>query len=341
MFDYTVIPAKPRPILCLAGKTAGTPGNIGVVQAPVKSGKSTVMEAIMAAIFNVFSLSIDTLGFESENFEGKAVVHLDTEQSPYDHDALVRRAMRRAKVHVTPDWFTSVCLTDFTVTDRLAAFEKILADEARRCGGVFMVLIDGVADLCLDPNDPAEAFALVGRLHALAVDHDCLILLAIHENPGSEAGKTRGHLGSQLERKAETPFRLAKDAATGTTTIWSDRARHGHIPREQGSCFSWSDEAGMHVSRGSASAIKASAKNAKFREEAETAFGDQESLSYSALVESIMKTANLKIDASKKRVQSYCAEGIVSKLIDGSERGTYSLVPARGVSVLTQCKPGV
>ena len=58
--------------------------------------------------------------------------------------------------------------------------------------------------------------------------------------------KSRGHLGSQLERKAETNLRL--DKLNGVTTIWSDKQRRAPIPKGIGPCFQWSDEARMHVS---------------------------------------------------------------------------------------------
>ena len=318
-FDAATVPQRPIPILLLGDKVISTPGNLMNIQAPAKAGKSAVIGAILAAMFNGNRQGADTLGFSADNSEGRAVLHFDTEQSRFDHDGLIRRAMTRARVDTPPPWFHSYCLTDLATDKRQQAIAYAVEDAAAEHGGIFVVVIDGVADICRDPNNPEEAFGLVDGLHAGAIKHDCAIITVLHENPGSETGKMRGHLGSQLERKAETPLRLAKDAGSGITTIWTDRARHCHIPKDKGTCFSWCDKMGMHVSRGSAGEIKASEKRQKFSEEAEAAFGDAESLSYSALVAAIVQATGLKSDkTAEKRVTTYQAEGIVTKTPGGS-----------------------
>jgi hypothetical protein len=318
-FNAATVPQRPIPILLLGDKVISTPGNLTNIQAPAKAGKSAVIGAIIAAMFNGNRQGADTLGFSADNSEGRAVLHFDTEQSRFDHDGLIRRAMTRARVDTPPPWFRSYCLTDLSTGQRQHVISYAVEDAAIAHGGIFGIIIDGVADICRDPNNPEEAFGLVDGLHAGAIKHDCAIITVLHENPGSETGKMRGHLGSQLERKAETPLRLAKDPGSGITTIWTDRARHCHIPKDKGTCFSWSDTQGMHVSRGSAGEIKASEKRQKFIEEAEAAFGDSESLSYSALVAAIMQATGLKSEkTAEKRITTYAAEGIISKTPGGS-----------------------
>lgn len=322
-FNFALAPLPPYPILSLGDRVISTPGNLTSVQGPVKSGKTGVLEAIIAAVVNAKRQGPDTLGFSAENIHGKAVIHFDTEQSRYDHDSLIRRALRRAQVASPPQWFCSYNVTDLTVAQRREALEVAIEDASAAHGGVFLIVIDGIADLCASPNDEEEAYGLVGRLHALAISHDCAILCVLHENPGSENGKMRGHLGSQLERKAETPLRLAKDSASGVTTIWSDRARHCHLPRENGVCFAWSDVAKMHVSAGTVREIKASAKSAKFRSEADAAFGDADSMTYSELVARLTETALIAPKTAERRVKTYTAEGIVIK----TAAGNYTLKP--------------
>jgi hypothetical protein len=274
-------------------------------------------------MFNGNRQGPDTLGFAAENVDGKAVCHFDTEQSPFDHDALIRRALRRAWITEPPPWFFSYCLTDLDIRDRKLVIEAAVTEAGESCGGMFAIIIDGVADLCLSPNDEGESLAFVGNLHAEAVKHDCAIVTVLHENPGSEAGKMRGHLGSQLERKAETPLRLQKDPATGITTVWSDRCRHNHIPKDDGSCFQWSDEKQMHVSIGSAREIKAGAKADKSRQEAARAFDGAETLTHAALVKAIEATTGLSERTAERRVVTYQIDGVTVKLPSGN----YALKP--------------
>lgn len=320
-FDAFNPPVRPIPILKLGDKVLSTPGNITNIQAAAKAGKTAVIGAIIGAIMAGDKNDCDTLEFSSDNVENLAVLHFDTEQSRFDHDALVRRVLSRVEMKTPPAWFRSYCLTDLTTMSRAAVIEAAIED-AEKSGGIFVIIIDGIADLITDPNDAKEAFALVDKWHAVSIRHDCAILTVLHENPGSD-GKMRGHLGSQLERKAETPLRLAKDASNGITTIWTEKARHCHIPKNDGSCFAWCDKAGMHVSQGSAREIRADAKRDQHIKEAREAFGDSSSMSYTELVAAIEQSATLQMRAAKGRVKSYLAASIISK----DPAGNHSIKP--------------
>jgi len=317
-FDVNHPPPPPVPILMLGEKMISTPGNILAIQAGIKAGKTGVVGGINAALMvGRMSGSRDTLGFSSDNAEGRGVLHFDTEQSRCDHDATCRRALSRAGMEAPPAWFQSFSLADLSQANREVAIETAIHDAVVSFGGVFAVVLDGVADICRDPNDAKEAFSLVDRIHAAAIKYNCAFIVVIHENPGSE--KTRGHLGSQLARKAETNLRLAKDAQTGVTTMWADYARHCHISKNDGICFSWSDVLGMHVNRGTAGQIKAGERQEKFRDEAEKAFGDSDQLTYTDLVSAIMQATGLKsVKTAEKRINTYQAEGVIIKTQGGS-----------------------
>jgi hypothetical protein len=315
-FNSDVVPAKPVPIFTLGETVISTVGNITNIQAPPKGGKSAVVAAMIAAVLNANRQGVDTLGFSAENTEGKALIHFDTEQSAYDHDQLVRRALKRAKVGEAPAWLMSYCVTDLSIEERKKALEDALAIAQAEHGGVFAVIIDGIADLCASPNDEAESFALVASIAKLAASQACAVVTVLHENPGSETGKMRGHLGSQLERKAETPLRLAKDS-NGVTTIWADRARHGHMPKDQGLCFQWSDSAGMHVSCGNAGEIRSTANRAKMEEEASASFVGTDAMTHGELMAAVGEALVIKERASKLRIQRWSEAGIITKTISG------------------------
>lgn len=318
-FDIKNPPPRPVPLLSLGEHVICTPGNILNVQALPKAGKSAVIGAIMAAIFDGRRQGSDTLGFLAENPDGKALVHFDTEQSRFDHHALVVKSLTRARIETPPPWFMSYCVTDLPIPTRMAALEATIQRAAADHGGVFAVIADGIADFVFDPNDSAECFPLVGQLHTLAIKHDCAIITVLHENPGAVEGKTRGHLGSQLERKAETNLRLAKDS-NGITTIFAERARHAHIPRDAGSCFHYSTASGMHESCGDAREIKRTANRAKMEAEAAKVFLAGESMTHGKLVAAIMAALVLKDRAAKLRVQTWTEEGIVAKGSGGKYR---------------------
>ena len=74
-----------------------------------------------------------------------------------------------------------------------------------------LVVIDGIADLQRNTNDLEESDALVGALMALSTKTNTHILCVLHTNPGSD--KARGHLGSALQRKAESVIYVHRNGA--------------------------------------------------------------------------------------------------------------------------------
>jgi hypothetical protein len=242
-FNPLIEPPPLRPIFSALGIPFATPGNIQTIAAHAKAGKSGWINAMLAA--PMATAGVDTLGIKSENRNGFAVLHFDTEQSVDDHWHQVSRAIRRAGRETLPDWIRSYCFTGFSAKQNCEAI-WLEAERAKLdCGGVHSILIDGVADLVSDVNDAEECNAFVANLHALAIKLDCPITGVIHINPGSETGKTRGHLGSQLERKAETNLRLDKDGEV--TSVWSEKQRRAPILKDKGPRFQWSNEEAMHV----------------------------------------------------------------------------------------------
>jgi hypothetical protein len=91
---------------------------------------------------------------------------------------------------------------------------------------------------------------------ALSHKYDTPLFCVLHENPSTDAGKTRGHLGSELNRKAFANLRIDKDAETLISTIYGLDMRKREIPKEHGFCFAWNDVARMHTFKGMAVGIK-------------------------------------------------------------------------------------
>ncbi|MBP9224442.1 MAG: AAA family ATPase [Verrucomicrobiales bacterium] len=315
-FDFDSPPDPPEPILKLGEYIIGTPGNIVNIQGPPKSAKSAVICATIAATLASQGSQADTLGITAISPEGRAVVHFDTEQSDHAHYALLRRAYSRAHQHEEANWLHSYCLT----SKDPAMCWSILLSKCKALsaahGGIMLIVLDGIADFCNDPNNSEESFGIVRRLHKLAMHYECVVLTVLHENPGSTAGKTRGHLGSQLERKAETSLRLRKDAKTGITVMWADSARHCFIPQGAGWRFRWCDQTKMHVSLhegGRAYGEVKPDKNEKYAVEVSSAFEKHETLSYAALIDRIMEVTGHARSTAKSRIREYVECALIEK----------------------------
>jgi Bifunctional DNA primase/polymerase, N-terminal/AAA domain len=261
-------PPRTEPVLWIQGTGIAKRGDLVVIQAKPKVGKSAAIGAAMASIVGEHGQGHDYLGWKGQNPEGWPVLHFDTEQSPEDHYDLIERTLDRAGLSKKPTLLRSFCLTSAGVADALAAILHEAKKQFREHGGIAAIFIDGVGDLCTDPNDPKESNKLVAELYTLSIQCKCPVIVVLHENPSSETGKTRGHLGSQLERKAASNLRLEKNEK-GVTQLWSERLRRGHIAKGDGPAFTWSDERKMHVSTISEKAVRELEKEQAISEEKE------------------------------------------------------------------------
>jgi hypothetical protein len=249
----------------------------------------------------------DLLGFTGQLHGGKAVVLFDTEQSPYDAWSLVKRAAERAGENTFPANFRCYLLADLSTPQRRQLLAAELERAAKACEGIHCVFIDGVADLCVDLNDSVEAFGLVDELVQVAIKYNCPIINVLHENPsGRETGKTRGHLGSQLERKAESNLRVVKDAK-GVSTIYSEQCRHASISKDDGPRFAWDSKAGMHSTvLTDAKADKVDEKRRDAQPAVDDAFaGAVGNISWSDLKKRIMERCHVKDRTAERRINDW------------------------------------
>ncbi len=317
-------PQEPTPRFYLAGVGVCTPANITAISAAPKAGKTAAIGAMIAAAFA--NEERDCLGWTSENASGLALVHLDTEQCPFDHWQLVSRAVRRSGISAAPNWLQSYCVTGFSLGDIREAIRRSLDMAAHRFGGIHSFILDGAADAVGDVNDPAESNEFVSELHALAIQYDCPIIGVIHLNPGSN--KTRGHLGSQLERKAETNLQLEKDGEE-ITTIWADKNRRASIPKKSAPCFAWDASQHQHVTVENPAEAKAdarqSAKLATARDAAGRLFEEEKksALTHGELVQRICDAERLQPSGARRRVENWLRDGIVTK----DNAGNYHFSP--------------
>lgn len=243
MFDHDKPPAKPRPLFTINDQALATPQNLESIAGQAKQGKSALMSATVASWMRPGE---EYLGVKCDH-QGNpgALLHFDTEQSPYDHWWICENAMRRAQIQQQPSGLYSAHIMDLPLHDRAPAIRVMMETAMEYHGRVFAVFIDGLADLCRNVNDIDECVALREWAHMLAVEFNTAIFCAIHENEGSDNGKMRGHLGSEIARKAESNLRLQKDGE-GIITVWSERSRHLHLTKSDGPRFAWDEETGMH-----------------------------------------------------------------------------------------------
>ena len=310
---------KPIPLYRIGNVAVCTAGNLTTISAQAKAGKTASIAAMIASTFA--HPDADCLAFNSRNPQGRAVIHIDTEQSPFDHAELVRLMSKRACMDL-PAWFKSYCLTGWRADDIRRAIPLVMELAQKEFGGIHSLVLDGCADAANDVNDPAEANAFVAELHALAIEHDCAIVGVIHLNPGSEF-KTRGHLGSQLERKAETNLKCDKEDET--ITLWAEKNRHAPIPKKTAPRFAWNTEAGMHTCVASLADSKEDLEFEQLSELFRNTFKDRPAMSYTDLTQAVVSTIKftdkkrLSVDprTAQRKIARADTLGIVKKTFAG------------------------
>ena len=304
-FDPEAEIPEPTVTFTLGGVPICTPGNLTAITAQAKVGKSALLQGFVAAMLTE-SPDVDCLGVCGHNADGKGCVYLDTEQSKYDFSRAMKRANKRAGNPPWPAWLKPYGIGDLPVATARQGLAIHIADAHAQFGAIHAVFIDGVADLVLDVNDAEECNGLVSELFTLATRYACSIIFVIHKNPGSD--KTRGHLGSQLERKAETNLTLEKDDEV--TVVWSVKQRGAPIFKKDGIRFAWSDDAGMHASV-AGGAPKMTQTVEKWLLHAKTVFAKKSPLSFVDLRTALMTDAGSAISTVEKQIANLRKIGVL------------------------------
>ena len=318
-FDATNPPPPVDPILTSREIPVGTAGNLVALTGQAGSGKSHLLAAMLASALTDDERR-DCLGWKMANPDGRAIFYFDFEMSLQDNHAMLSGALKRAGVEVPPPWFLGYHLTGTDSDQARMIVESAFLFGAERFGGTRAVVLDGIADLAASPNDEEDCFNLVRHLHQWAIDAEALVVAVLHLNPGSDF-KTRGHLGSQLERKAESVLATARDG--DVFTVYATKTRHKPISKGQGQRFSWDDDEGRFTSMDTASEARTSAAVEAGRKLAGDVFAGQgRFLRHNIAVGRICELEACTPDAAKKRLSRMLKAGIVEV---NSASGEYSL----------------
>lgn len=137
------------------------------------------------------------------------VLYIDTEQSPSD----VQRITKRVKSIVgKEDGLFMYGLRPLSPKQRIAAIELLLQEHQAD-----VLVIDGVRDLLMDINNAVESTEVMTLLMKWSFDYDIHIATVLHQNKGD--GNSRGHIGTELNNKAETILRVTRDT-TDINVSW-------------------------------------------------------------------------------------------------------------------------
>lgn len=315
--DPTSPPPADRPVFYINNHLAGTSSNIMAVSGRAKTAKTTVLGAMQAACIVADGgggEDVDTLGIRSAPPAGRAVIVIDTEQSPAHAAEQLRRTLMRAGLppESKPDWLHVFPLAGWSARELSAVLPAILNDGLVRHDGIHAVFIDGGADFANDVNSPEEAATLCTAWHALAIQYQCVIVVIIHSNESRQADDiARGWLGKQLRRKAESNLTLKRDGDV-IILYGEDGQRHAPILEKDGPRFAWDNASGMHRSIETLGSVREGAQVAELRELAEEVFaGDR--MRYADVIDKIEKARRIAHKTAEKRFSAMRKHKIIRK----------------------------
>ena len=198
----------PPEILWVNGSTIGTLGNFSASTGKAKSKNTFNISAIVAA-----ALTNDEVLHYSACLppDKRKILYVDTEQSRYHCHKVMERILRLAGLPTDQDRddFVFIVLREQTPDMRKRIIEYMLENMPE----VGLLIIDGIRDLMYDINSPSESTDLINLLMRWSSGYNLHIHTVLHLNKGDD--NTRGHIGTELNNKAETVLQITKSTQDG------------------------------------------------------------------------------------------------------------------------------
>lgn len=206
--DKITIPPK---ILFVGDCTIATFGNFSASTGKAKSKKTFNISAMVAAAVT----NSTVLNYRACLPEGKRnILYFDTEQSKFHCHSVLERIYKLSGLSLNEDdprlmfWG----LREYTPKLRIAVIDYAL----RKYDEVGLVIIDGLRDLMYDINNGKEATDVMTVLMAWTSVYELHIHTVLHLNKNDN--NPRGHIGTELENKAETVLIISKNTMNNSVS---------------------------------------------------------------------------------------------------------------------------
>ena len=317
--DYDNPPDASKSVVAVNGVPLGTQDNLFCITGGEGTGKSNYVAAILAGTLGTERLPAEkTLGLEiTPNPNGLAVLHYDTEQSEAQLHKNLGKTLQRASLKTVPEFYHSLYLASLSRKDRLKLIRESMDLFHHKHGGIHLVVIDGIADLIRSANDETESIAIVDELYRLAGIYNTCIICVLHFVPNGI--KLRGHIGSELQRKAAGILSIEKDDNPEYSVVKALKVRDGSPLDVPMMLFGWDKSEDMHVYRGEKSKEdKEKRKTDELIAVIKEAFRNTIKLTYQELCEVLMREMEIKERTAKKYIAYMKEQHILAQDASGN-----------------------
>lgn len=143
------------------------------------------------------------------------MLYIDTEQGRHHCQKVLKRILRLAGLpeDKNPDNLIMLALRKYAPPIRLAIVEQAIGT----IPDLGLVIIDGIRDFLYDINSPSEATDIISRFMQWTDDRQIHIHTILHQNKNDE--NARGHIGTELNNKAETVMQVEVDKMDRTVSV--------------------------------------------------------------------------------------------------------------------------
>ena len=317
--DYENPPDASKSIVAVNGVPLGTQDNLLCITGGEGTGKSNYVAAILTGTLGTERLPAErTLGLEiTPNPNGLAVLHYDTEQSEAQLHKNLGKTLQRASLKNVPKFYHSLYLASLSRKDRLKLIRESMDLFYHKHGGIHLVVIDGIADLIRSANDETESIAIVDELYRLAGIYNTCIICVLHFVPNGI--KLRGHIGSELQRKAAGILSIEKDDNPEYSVVKALKVRDGSPLDVPMMLFGWDKAEDMHVYRGEKSKEdKEKRKTDELIGVVKEAFRSSFKLTYQELCEVLIREMEIKDRTAKKYIAYMKEQRILTQDTNGN-----------------------
>lgn len=199
-------------VIMVKGVCIATLGNFSASTGKAKSKKTFNLSAIVAAALCDHPVLCYTASFPENKGN---ILYVDTEQSTYHCQKVMKRILRLAGLPEDKDCsrLQFLALRKNTPEERLAIIDVAI----RNMEHLGLVIIDGVRDLIHDINSPAESSRVISKLMQWTDEYQLHLHTILHQNKSDD--NARGHVGTELNNKAETVMQVEKDKADSSVSV--------------------------------------------------------------------------------------------------------------------------
>lgn len=181
------------------GECIGSLGSFSVISGMPKGGKSLFIKSALSSyiIGNKFNIEL------RPDLRRPWIGYFDTESSDYEFYngmELIKKFAQKEIPGTMAAFHTRRCNS---------ADNKILIELFIKKFNPSILVIDGLLDLLMNFNDEKESRLLIDWLKSITDNHQIFILGVIHT--GKKEGFTLGHLGSMVDRYAQSVLEVIKD----------------------------------------------------------------------------------------------------------------------------------